>query len=95
MQPWMFFVWVFIASTQIIIFLNFLFTLKNNKKEESFDIVPVIVYNGMVYWKNNSQLCRTKNSKDLDMSIYEVVDPFNSGMNPKDIIEILEALENE
>lgn len=95
MQPWMFFVWVFIASIQIILFLNFLIKLKDDKKEETIDIIPIIVYNGMVYWKHGSQLCRTKNSKNIDMSIYEVVDPLNSDMNPKDIIYILEALENE
>lgn len=92
MQPWMFFVWVFIASIQIILFFNF---LKNSKKNDnSIDIIPLVVYNNMVYWKNGSQLCRTKNSKNIDISQYEVVDPLNSDISPIDVLDILEALEN-
>lgn len=97
MQGITFYIWLPIAITQIILFSIFLFKLKNKPDvEETVDIVPITIYNGMAYWKNGSQLCRTKYcGKSTDISKYEVVDILDAGIDPKEVIGILESLENK
>lgn len=98
MDQTLFYIWLCIASIQIVLFTIYL--IKHNSKNgteahESIDIVPLSIYNGMAYWKEGSHLCRTPYSgKNTDMSNYEVIDPLNSDMSPAEVIGILESLEN-
>lgn len=96
MQNITFYIWLPIAIIQITLFSIFLLKLRNDKgNEETIDIIPITIYNGMAYWKNGSQLCRSKYRGDkTDMSRYEIVDILNSGIDPKDVIKILDSLEN-
>ena len=90
-------IWIPIAITQITLFSIFLFKSKNNKQtiEESLDIIPIYVYNGMAYWKEKENLVRAKYENcSVDTNRKKRVDHLNSDLLPSEIMEIIEGLEN-
>lgn len=91
----MFFVWLFIALTQITIFTIFL--IKINKSEiieENVDIVPICNYNGKVYWLDGSNLYREDIKKvTMDTKKAERIDQLNPGdLSVSEIIFIVETI---
>jgi hypothetical protein len=87
-----FFVWLCIAIIQIVLFSIFIF--KKEKTDKAIDMYPIILYNNMVYWKDGRTIKRTKYSGNkFNISKYEIIDPLNCDINPKNMIEILEKLE--
>lgn len=93
MNQQMFFIWVAIATVQIILFARFLFKKDSVTTEKTVDIFPVVTYNSMTYWSENGKLFRSKSRTATEKDI-EMVDP----LDPKDlsfneVMAIYEALE--
>lgn len=90
-------IWIPIALTQIILFVIYL--TKNKEKtteiiEETIDIIPIYVYNGMAYWKDRGNLMRAKYlNSSVNIDTGQKVDQLNSDLLPSELMEILEGLE--
>lgn len=91
----MFFIWLCIAVTQIIIFTIFLIKInKSEITEESVDIVPVCNYNGKTYWLDGSNLYREDIRRvTMDTKKAERIDQLNPGdLSVSEIIFIVETI---
>lgn len=93
MEP-TFIIWMAIAITQIVLFSFFLGKMSKDNKEETIDIIPVANYNNMTYWMEDKVLYREHcSSVTMNSSKAETVDQLNSGLNPDEIIYIINMLE--
>jgi hypothetical protein len=91
-----FIIWLPIALTQITLFSIFLLRSRkgNQVVEETIDIIPIYVYKGMMYWKENSELMVAPyNNSSIDVRQGSKVDQLNSGLLPTEMFEIIEQLE--
>ena len=62
--------------------------------EETINIIPIYVYKGMMYWKENSDLMVAPyNGSSIDVRQGSKVDQLNSGLLPTEMFEIIEQLE--
>lgn len=99
MEP-TFIIWMVIAISQVILFSFFLGKMSRDKtkdenSEETIDIIPVANYNDMTYWLEDRVLYREhRSSVTMNKSRAEVVDQLNSGLNPNEIIYIINLLED-
>ena len=60
----------------------------------TIDIIPIYVYKGMMYWKENSELMVAPyNDSSIDVRQGSKVDQLNSGLLPAEMFEIIEQLE--
>ena len=92
----MFMIWIPIALTQIILFSIFLSRFKKEPEvfEESIDIIPMYIYNNMVYWKQDTSLMRAPYSKSsVDINKALKIDQLNSDLLPSELMEIIKKLE--
>lgn len=91
----MFFMWLCIATTQIILFTIFLIRSSRLRHiEEKVDIVPVCNYNGKTYWLDGSSLYREDiKSVTMDIKRAEKIDQLNPrDLSVSEIIFIVETI---
>lgn len=94
MPDYTFFIWIPIALIQIVLFSIFLF--KGNKNDKSVDIIPIVNYNNMTYWKDDKHLYREKvGSMTMSKRNAQVVNQLESGLNPSELMYIIKLLEDE
>jgi hypothetical protein len=94
-----FFVFVVIATFQIVLFSIYLAKINNWSKQEKnteiIDIIPVCNYNGKTYWLEKDCLYRENISVvTMDTNKAERIDQLNAkDLSPSEIIYILNLLE--